>query len=89
MADDYVDLGFMMDSGMSRMLAEDPIYLTELALIASKPAVPCGRPGSPYSSCQTETKNPIIVPPLVLLMTDLIPAKHYTDGTGIAPEQAL
>jgi hypothetical protein len=30
----------MMDSGMSGMLAEDPIYLTELALIASKPAVP-------------------------------------------------
>jgi hypothetical protein len=42
-AEDYVDLGFMMDSGMSRMLAEEPIYLAKvLALIASKPAVPVG-----------------------------------------------
>jgi hypothetical protein len=62
-ADDYVDLGFMMGSGMSRMLAEDPKYLFKLALIASKPAVLCGRPGSPYSSCQTGTKNHIKVPP--------------------------
>jgi hypothetical protein len=65
-ADDYVDLGFMMGSGMSRMLAEDPISLVGLALIASKPAVPCWRPGNSYSTagrCEPGSKNPIKVPP--------------------------